>query len=69
MRRIAIGEIVVLLADLGTGLLQHAGDEADLFRHVHGYEGRCGATVVVQRHVLSEPVENPCANGIVDPST
>ena len=48
-------KIVVLVADVWRGVLQHSGDQADLLRRIHRYEGRSCAAEVVKTHRFAEP--------------
>ena len=52
-------QIVVLVADIWRGMLQHPRNQAKLIGCLHRYKSRCRATKIMKSHELAEFVENP----------
>jgi len=61
-----LGQIVMLVADVWRGVLQHAWDETDLVRRLHGDEGGGCTTQVMQTHVFPELGVDAGADDVVD---
>src|SRR5687768_2691279 len=62
----AAGEIVILIAGIGVGMVQNSGDEADFLGRLHREEGGGGAAEVVWRHGLAEGALGAAADGLMD---
>ena len=59
-------KIVNPFADIRRGVLQHARDQADLVRRIHGEKRGACAAEVMKAHGLSELGEDACTHDVVD---
>jgi hypothetical protein len=60
------GEIVVPLAHLERGVLQHARNEPYLVGGIRRQEGGGGAADIMQARKLAELYPKACADGVID---
>src|ERR1700758_822523 len=59
-------QIVDSFAHIGRGVLQHAWDQTDHIRRLHGEESGGRATEVVETHGLSELLDNLPTDNVID---